>query len=99
MFCYDECVFCYLNFWVGSEVFWEGYVGDVFNCIVNYIECYVESVVVCVVMGDIYYIDVVFFLLFIVECLFSMFLLLNLVIKVVVYLFFDFELYLFIDYE
>lgn len=74
-----------MNFWVGIEWFWDVYVGGVLDLFVMFFEWNLDDEVVCVVMGDIWYSDVVLFLLFIVECLFSIFLLLCLELKVVVY--------------
>lgn len=97
--CYGYQVLCYLNFWVGIEWFWDVYVGGVLDLFVMFFEWNLDDEVVCVVMGDIWYSDVVLFLLFIVECLFSIFLLLCLELKVVVYQFDDVLFYCLIDYE
>ncbi|WP_043204919.1 hypothetical protein [Burkholderia cenocepacia] len=96
---HDERVLCYSNFWVGSEAFWEGYVGDVLNRIANHIERHAESAAVRAVMGDTYHTDAAPFLPFIVERLFSTFLSLNPAIKVAAYPLPDLEPYLLTDYE
>ncbi|MFM0068992.1 hypothetical protein [Paraburkholderia aspalathi] len=96
---HDARVLCYSNFWVGSENFWERYVGGVLNKIALHIERNPDRAAVAAVMGDTWHTDAAPFLPFIVERLFSTFLSLESSISVAAYPLPDVASYCLTDYE
>ncbi|MFM0503978.1 hypothetical protein [Paraburkholderia caffeinilytica] len=96
---HDARVLCYSNFWVGSEAFWERYVGGVLNRIALHIERNPNSPAVTAVMGETWHTDAAPFLPFIIERLFSTFLSLEPTIRVAAYPLPDVSAYCLTDYE
>ncbi len=92
-------VLAYSNFWVGSEAFWERYVGGVLDRIALHIERNPDSAAVVAIMGDTWHTDVAPFLPFIIERLFSTFLSLESSVSVAAYQFPDVAAYCLTDYE
>lgn len=76
---------CYSNFWVGTERFWEAYVGGVLGHIAEFLERDSDSAVAKRVMRGTHHTDEAPFLPFIVERLFSTYLSLSPVLKVAAY--------------
>jgi hypothetical protein len=76
---------CYSNFWVGSQTFWESYVGGILDKIVRFLEQNPDSAAARSVMDVTYHTDAAPFLPFIVERLFSTFLSLNEDVSVAAY--------------
>ncbi|MBN3808174.1 hypothetical protein [Paraburkholderia sp. Ac-20347] len=90
---------CYSNFWVGSERFWEAYVGGVLNRIAVHIENNPQAPGVIAATRDTWHTDAAPFLPFIVERLFSTFLSLNTSLTVAAFDLPDVESYCLTDYE
>lgn len=67
-------VVCYSNFWLGSQEFWEGYVGRVLQPIGSYLEANRNSAISRAVLQDTLHTDPVPYLPFIIERLFSTYL-------------------------
>jgi len=65
---------CYCNFWVGTEQFWEDYVGGVLVPIAEFLETHPHSTVSRDVLGETVHIPPSPFLPFIIERLFSSYL-------------------------
>ncbi|MCO1382562.1 hypothetical protein [Burkholderia multivorans] len=70
----DARTLCYSNFWVGTEKFWDAYIGGVVEPIATFLEENPEHAVTRSVMGETWHSDAAPFLPFIVERLFSTFL-------------------------
>lgn len=96
---HDENVLCYSNFWVGSESFWNEYVGGVLNPIAMFLETSPDHPAARSVMGDTWHTDSAPFLPFIVERLFSTFLSLRSHLKISAYPVDDPLPYCLTDYE
>lgn len=71
---HDTSNLCYSNFWVGSECFWDAYVGDVLRPIASFLEREPNHPVAKRVMHGTQHTDEAPFLPFIVERLFSTYL-------------------------
>lgn len=71
---HDVHTLCYSNFWVGSERFWDEYVGDVLGRIASFLESERDDPVTKRVMRGTQHTDEAPFLPFIVERLFSTYL-------------------------
>jgi hypothetical protein len=67
-------VLCYCNFWVGSERFWDDYVGGILLPIAEFLETYPESAVGWAVLEQKTPPDFVAFLPYVIERLFSSYL-------------------------
>lgn len=67
-------VLCYCNFWVGSERFWDAYVGGILLPIAQFLEKNPEATISRNVLSPTWYHEPVPFLPFIIERLFSSFL-------------------------
>ncbi len=74
---HNQSNLCYANFWVGSEQFWEAYVGGVLNPIATFIEQNSAHPLVASILKPTYHTDAASFLPFIIERLFSTYLSLN----------------------
>nr|WP_321893767.1 hypothetical protein [Burkholderia cenocepacia] len=92
-------VLCYSNFWVGTERFWDAYVGGVLDPLATFLERNSDDEAARAVMGDTWHSDAAPFLPFIVERLFSTFLSLCPELKVAAYQFDDVLPYCLTDYE
>lgn len=76
---------CYSNFWVGTEYFWEEYVGGILNPIAIYLEQNPDMEAAQALMTETRHTDRLPFLPFVIERLFSTFLSLRTDIKVAAY--------------
>jgi hypothetical protein len=82
---HNQSNLCYSNFWVGTERFWDDYVGGILNPIALYLEQNPDTEVSQALMSDTRHTDRAPFLPFVVERLFSTFLSLRPGIKVAAY--------------
>jgi hypothetical protein len=71
---HGPAVLCYCNFWVGTEKFWDDYVGGILIPIAEFLEKYPDHSTSRSVLASTRYVNPVPFLPFIVERLFSTFL-------------------------
>ncbi|WP_144108550.1 hypothetical protein [Paraburkholderia sp. BCC1886] len=76
---------CYCNFWIGSQSFWENYVGQVLVPIANFLETQSNTAAARAVLEPTVHSDDAPFLPFVAERLFSTFLTLNSAVKVAAY--------------
>lgn len=82
---HNETNLCYSNFWVGTEQFWDEYVGGILDPIALYLERNPDADVSHALMSDTRHTDQAPFLPFVVERLFSTFLSMRPEIKVSAY--------------
>lgn len=76
---------CYSNFWVGTERFWDDYVGGILNPIALYLEQNPHTEIAQALMSNTRHTDQAPFLPFVVERLFSTFLSMRVDMKVAAY--------------
>jgi hypothetical protein len=96
---HNQANLCYSNFWVGTEKFWDGYVGGILDPIATYIESNPDSPAARAVMIDTWHTDSAPFLPFIVERLFSTYLSLTPGVKIAAFPIADPLDYCLTDYE
>lgn len=82
---HDQSNLCYANFWVGSQQFWEDYVGGVLNKIAQFIESNPTNCIVKNILNNTQHTDHATFLPFIIERMFSTYISLNKCLKVAYY--------------